>query len=40
MTYKGYLIDLDRTIYKGKSRIQLAKLLLHELQKRGVPYLL
>ena len=21
MTYKGYLIDLDGTIYKGKSRI-------------------
>ena len=25
MTYKGYLIDLDGTIYKGKSRIPAAE---------------
>ena len=27
MTYKGYLIDLDGTIYKGKDRIPGGRLL-------------
>ncbi len=39
MTYKGYLIDLDGTIYKGKDRIPAEKR-NHELQKREIPYLL
>ena len=39
MTYKGYLIDLDGTIYKGKSRIPAGEAFVHELQKRGIPYL-
>lgn len=39
MTYKGYLIDLDGTIYKGKDRIPAGEAFVHELQKRGLPYL-
>lgn len=39
MTYKGYLIDLDGTIYKGKERIPAGEAFVHELQKRGLPYL-
>ena len=39
MTYKGYLIDLDGTIYKGKDRIQAGEAFVHELQKREIPYL-
>ena len=39
MTYKGYLIDLDGTIYKGKSRIPAGEAFVHELQKRKIPYL-
>ena len=33
MTYKGYLIDLDGTIYKGKDRILAGEAFVHELQK-------
>ena len=40
MTYKGYLIDLDGTIYKGKDRIPEGEAFVKELQKRQVPYLL
>lgn len=29
MTYKGYLIDLDGTIYKGKNRIPEGLSLIH-----------
>ena len=39
MTYKGYLIDLDGTIYRGKERIPAGEAFVHELQKRGLPYL-
>lgn len=39
MTYKGYLIDLDGTIYKGKNRIPAGEAFVHELQKRQLPYL-
>ena len=38
MTYKGYLIDLDGTIYKGKDRIPEGEAFVHELQKRAIPY--
>ena len=31
MTYKGYLIDLDGTIYKGKDRIPTGEAFVHEL---------
>ena len=36
MTYKGYLIDLDGTIYKGKDRIPEGEAFVKELQKRDV----
>lgn len=39
MTYKGYLIDLDGTIYKGKDRIPAGEAFVHELQRRNLPYL-
>ena len=39
MKYKGYLIDLDGTIYKGKDRIPAGEVFVHELQKRDIPYL-
>ena len=39
MTYKGYLIDLDGTIYKGKDRIPEGEAFVHDLQKRRIPYL-
>ncbi|WP_303975471.1 TIGR01457 family HAD-type hydrolase [Streptococcus merionis] len=39
MSYKGYLIDLDGTIYRGKSRIPAGEKFVHDLQKRGIPYL-
>ena len=38
MTYKGYLIDLDGTIYKGKDRIPEGEAFVKELQKRQIPY--
>ena len=37
MHYKGYLIDLDGTIYKGKSRIPAGEAFVHELQAREIP---
>ena len=30
MAYKGYLIDLDGTIYKGKDRIPAGEAFVHE----------
>ena len=39
MAYKGYLIDLDGTIYKGKDRIPAGEAFVYELQKRVIPYL-
>ena len=37
MKYKGYLIDLDGTIYKGKDRIPAGGAFVHELQKKRFP---
>ena len=33
MTYKGYLIDLDGTIYKGKDRIPAGEAFVHDFTK-------
>lgn len=40
MTYKGYLIDLDGTIYKGKDRIPAGERFIARLQEKAIPYLL
>ncbi|HGC9104645.1 TPA: TIGR01457 family HAD-type hydrolase [Streptococcus agalactiae] len=40
MAYKGYLIDLDGTIYKGKSRIPAGERFIERLQEKGIPYML
>ena len=37
MKYKGYLIDLDGTIYKGKDRIPAGEWLLSMNCKAGYP---
>ncbi|RFU70106.1 TIGR01457 family HAD-type hydrolase [Peribacillus saganii] len=37
--YKGYLIDLDGTIYKGTEKIEEAGDFVKELGERGIPYL-
>ena len=39
MTYNGYLIDLDGTIYKWNDRIPEVEACVKELQKRQIPYL-
>ncbi|MER0123588.1 TIGR01457 family HAD-type hydrolase [Streptococcus sp. ZJ93] len=39
MTYTGYLIDLDGTIYKGKDRIPAGEGFVHALQEHKLPYL-
>lgn len=39
MTYKGYLIDLDGTIYKGRERIPAGEQFVRDLQERKIPYL-
>lgn len=39
MTYKGYLIDLDGTIYLGKEPIPAGKRFVEALQKRDLPFL-
>ena len=39
MTYKGYLIDLDGTIYKGKERIPAGERFVQKLQERQIPHL-
>ena len=39
MKYKGYLIDLDGTIYLGDEPIPAGKRFVEELQKRQLPYL-
>ena len=38
--YKGYLIDLDGTIYMGNDRIPAGERFIHRLQEAGIPYLL
>ncbi|HGN7604344.1 TPA: TIGR01457 family HAD-type hydrolase [Streptococcus pyogenes] len=40
MPYKGYLIDLDGTIYQGKNHIPAGERFIKRLQERGIPYLL
>lgn len=40
MTYKGYLIDLDGTIYKGSDRIPAGEAFIRDLQARELPYML
>lgn len=40
MPYKGYLIDLDGTIYQGKNRIPAGERFIKHLQEKGIPYLL
>lgn len=37
--YKGYLIDLDGTMYKGAERIEDASDFVKRLQKEEIPYL-
>jgi len=37
--YKGYLIDLDGTMYRGKERIEAASDFILALQKENIPYL-
>lgn len=37
--YKGYLIDLDGTIYMGNDRIPAGENFIHRLQKAEIPYL-
>lgn len=37
--YKGYLIDLDGTIYLGKEPIPAGKRFVEKLQKQGLPFL-
>lgn len=37
--YKGYLLDLDGTIYRGKELIPEARDFVQELQARDIPYL-
>lgn len=37
--YKGYLIDLDGTVYAGKKRIPAAKRFIERLQQTGIPFL-
>ncbi|MFU7538886.1 TIGR01457 family HAD-type hydrolase [Enterococcus casseliflavus] len=39
MKYKGYLIDLDGTIYLGKAPIPAGKRFVESLQEKGLPYL-
>ena len=40
MAYKGYLIDLDGTIYKGNERIPAGEQFIADLQERQIPYML
>ena len=37
--YKGFLIDLDGTMYKGTEKIEAASRFIQELKRRGLPYL-
>ncbi|WP_157888109.1 TIGR01457 family HAD-type hydrolase [Bacillus marinisedimentorum] len=37
--YKGYLIDLDGTMYKGSERIEEAGDFVNRLKEAGIPYL-
>lgn len=37
--YKGYLIDLDGTMYRGEEKIDAASRFVQRLAEKGVPYL-
>ncbi|KRL02728.1 TIGR01457 family HAD-type hydrolase [Liquorilactobacillus capillatus] len=37
--YKGYLIDLDGTMYRGKEKIPAAKRFIEKLQDKKIPFL-
>ncbi|GAA5417598.1 acid sugar phosphatase [Paraliobacillus ryukyuensis] len=37
--YKGYLIDLDGTVYKGTEKIDAAIAFVKELKEKNIPYL-
>lgn len=37
--YKGYLIDLDGTVYRGAERIEGAVSFINKLRERSIPYL-
>ncbi|PLR92620.1 TIGR01457 family HAD-type hydrolase [Bacillus sp. T33-2] len=37
--YKGYLIDLDGTMYRGTEKIEQASDFVHKLIDKGIPYL-
>jgi len=37
--YKGYLIDLDGTMYRGTERIEAASDFIKKLKQKGIPYL-
>lgn len=39
MNYKGYLIDLDGTMYKGKAPIPEAPLFIQQLRDKEIPFL-
>lgn len=39
MKYKGYLIDLDGTMYRGTEKIEAASRFVRKLAKQGIPYL-
>ncbi|WAA09951.1 TIGR01457 family HAD-type hydrolase [Fervidibacillus albus] len=39
MRYKGYLIDLDGTMYRGTERIDAAGAFIRELKAKEIPYL-
>ncbi|MDT2815096.1 TIGR01457 family HAD-type hydrolase [Vagococcus carniphilus] len=39
MTYKGYLIDLDGTIYLGDTPIEAGKRFVESLQEKQIPFL-
>lgn len=38
-SYKGYLIDLDGTMYKGEEKIEAASRFVTNLENKGMPYL-
>ena len=37
MKYKGYLIDLDGTMYKGTEKIEEAGQFVHKLNELNIP---
>lgn len=39
LQYKGYLIDLDGTMYRGNHEIEGAKKFIHHLNTHAIPYL-